>query len=507
LRSIGHESKTGEAAAVEREMAALTEELDRVEAAIHTANPRYAALVKPRTLSTAEIQRQLPGDGTTLLEYSLGRERSYLWAVTKNSLQAYELPPRAEIEQTAQALTASLRMRPAGASRTAAASSEKAAESETLARRLSDMLLRPVAAELRQQRLLIVGDGALNYVPFAALPAPEMGREGEGEKGRRGVGGKRRRGEGERERRKSSILNPQSSILDPPSAIPLILRHEIVTLPSATTLAVLRRETADRAAPAKTVAILADPVFGRHDDRVAQAKTKSDPLAQNSAGERGANPPGKVKVAALEDLERGIKEGVLSGIVLPRLPFSRAEADAIEQTAPAGQAMKALDFAASRDTATSAELGQYRILHIATHGLFNSRHPELSGLFFSLVNERGEARNGLLGIREIYDLQLPADLVVLSACDTALGKEIKGEGVLGLTRGFMYAGARRVVASLWKVNDASTAELMKRFYQGMLGEKKLSPAAALREAQVSMWKEKRWQAPYYWAGFVLQGEW
>jgi CHAT domain-containing protein len=152
-------------------------------------------------------------------------------------------------------------------------------------------------------------------------------------------------------------------------------------------------------------------------------------------------------------------------------------------------------------------LSQYRFVHFATHGLLNSAHPELSGIVLSLVDEKGQPQNGFLRLNEIYNLSLPADLVVLSACQTALGKEIKGEGLVGLTRGFMYAGAARVVASLWNVQDDATAELMKRFYAKMLGREKLRPAAALRAAQIEMWKTKLWQPPYYWAGFVLQGEW
>jgi CHAT domain-containing protein len=123
-----------------------------------------------------------------------------------------------------------------------------------------------------------------------------------------------------------------------------------------------------------------------------------------------------------------------------------------------------------------------------------------------MMNEQGEPQDGFLRFYDIYNLKLNADLVVLSACQTALGKEVQGEGLIGLTRGFMYAGAPRVVASLWRVDDRATAELMKRFYQGMLKEG-LRPAAALRAAQVSMLKEKGWSAPNYWAAFTLQGEW
>jgi CHAT domain-containing protein len=166
-----------------------------------------------------------------------------------------------------------------------------------------------------------------------------------------------------------------------------------------------------------------------------------------------------------------------------------------------------LDFDASRATLISPELSQYRILHLATHGLLNSAHPELSGVVFSLFDRQGKPQDGFLRLHEIYNLKLSADLVVLSACQTGLGQEIRGEGLVGLTRGFMYAGAQRVVASLWKVDDRATAELMKRFYSGMLGDQSLRPAAALRAAQTAMWRTKGWESPYYWAAFVLQGDW
>jgi CHAT domain-containing protein len=193
-------------------------------------------------------------------------------------------------------------------------------------------------------------------------------------------------------------------------------------------------------------------------------------------------------------------------VYLPRLLSTRQEAKSILALASAGQSMQALDFDASRATAISPDLAQYRIVHFATHGMLNSEHPELSGLVLSLVNRQGKQQNGFLGLEDIYNLNLPADLVVLSACETGLGQEIQGEGLVGLTRAFMYAGAPRVVASLWRVPDRATAELMKQFYSAMLVDG-LPPAAALRQAQVNLSRDKRWSAPYYWAGFTLQGEW
>jgi CHAT domain-containing protein len=189
-----------------------------------------------------------------------------------------------------------------------------------------------------------------------------------------------------------------------------------------------------------------------------------------------------------------------------RLPFSRQEAEAVAAVVPKSEMLQALDFRASRSTALSPDLSQYRIVHFATHGLLDSRHPELSGLVLSLVNKQGRPENGFLDLQDIYNMNLAADLVVLSTCETGLGKEVDGEGLMGLTRGFMYAGASRVMASLWKVSDAGTAQLMSRFYRAM-EEEGMRPTAALRAAQIQMWREKRWSDPYYWAAFQIQGEW
>jgi CHAT domain-containing protein len=194
-----------------------------------------------------------------------------------------------------------------------------------------------------------------------------------------------------------------------------------------------------------------------------------------------------------------------NGRSIPRLQASRYEADAIMSVAPWRSGFKAVGFAANRDAVLRPNLGQYRIVHFATHGLLNDEHPELSGIVLSLFNEKGEPQDGFIRLYDIYNLKLPVDLVVLSACNTGLGKDVRGEGLIGLTRGFMYAGAASVVASLWKVDDEATAELMRYFYTFMLQDG-LSPAAALRKAQVTMSQQKRWQSPYYWSGFIIQGQ-
>ena len=188
------------------------------------------------------------------------------------------------------------------------------------------------------------------------------------------------------------------------------------------------------------------------------------------------------------------------------LALSSNEARAIEEFTSESERMIAKGFDASRATATDPALSRYRIIHFATHGILDRDNPELSAIVLSLVDRQGRPQDGYLRLHDIYNLNLPAELVVLSACDTGLGKEFKGEGLIGLTRGFMYAGAARVMASLWKVEDEPTAKLMRHFYRHMLKEG-LPPAAALRQAQIALWQDAEWRAPYFWAAFVIQGEW
>ena len=448
-----------------RELDRVATELQELEGQIRARSPHYATLTQPQLLNAREIQQQVLDDNSLLLEYSLGKERSYLWAVTKTGVRAYDLPARADIEAAARRVYSLLTARQGQPGESPAAIRAKVREAETsypaAAAALSQMILGPIVPRITAgTRLLIVSDGALQYIPFAALPAPSSGAE-------------------------------NTAVHDLTVAAPLIVEHEIVNLPSASVLAVLRKELAGRVPAPRTLAVLADPVFDRDDARVrrdgAQTATARD--RQGTAAQRpGA---GSLQVGP--------------GEPLARLPFTRREAESILAAVPPNQQLKALDFHASRTTLTGDSLRQYRIVHFATHAFLDDEHPELSGIVLSLVDERGEPQDGFIRLHELYNLTMPADLVVLSACETALGREVRGEGIVGLTRGLMYAGAARVVASLWKVDDAATADLMKRFYAGMLSEQPLSPAAALRAAQVAIWQQKRWSAPYYWAAFMLQG--
>jgi CHAT domain-containing protein len=247
------------------------------------------------------------------------------------------------------------------------------------------------------------------------------------------------------------------------------------------------------------VAVVADPVYDRSDPRLSRSSQNSLRPAISRGQQR------KVSVA----LERSWSDvaGDERSLRVSRLPLSRREADEIIAAAPRTSRFEALGFRADRATVTDPEFGQYRFVHFATHGILDSRTPGLSGIVLSLFDQRGRPKDGFLRLWDIYNLHLPADLVVLSACQTALGKEVDGEGLVGLTRGFFYAGAERVIASLWKVDDAATAELMSQLYDGIL-HKGLSPAAALRAAQIALWRQNRWRGdPYFWAAFQLQGEW
>lgn len=492
-RQIRHLSGPYASGKVEDEtqnLASLTTEYQEVQTQIRGASPRYAALKQPDPLTPAQIQQLLDAD-TLLLEYSLGKdrrlesspgkERSYLWAVSINSIGSYELPKGAQVEEIVKKLRAALTApREAGITRAQRKrNAELDAKTRAAAAELSQMLLAPVAAQLGKKRLVIVADGALQYVPFAVLPKPGVAVQARGAK---------------------SSRNNRGAPL-----IPLVIDHEIVSLPSASTIAILRRELAGRQGAPKVFAALADPVFSEDqaDERLNEAARATQRLASAQPKPATILPSSQDRaVRALLSAGAGDSEQRLR---LPRLRRSREEALSIAEFAP-GMSKVALGFEANYAAATSPELAEYRHVLFATHGWLDDKHPELTGILLSLVDEQKREQNGLLRLGEVYNLKLQADLVTLSACQTALGKDVRGEGLVGLTRGFMYAGAARVVASLWKVEEEGTKELMIRFYRGML-KRGLRPAAALRQAQISMLREPEWRSPYYWSAFILQGEW
>jgi len=403
IHLLTSKSKPASIASIDRDIRALLGELNDVESDLRRSSPRYATLVAPQPLSLKDVQQNVLDENTALLEISLGETRSYLWAVTRDGLTVKTLPGRAEIEGLVRT------------AHTMATAQDKGLAAA--AKRLRNLLFAPVAAAVKNRRVVIVPDGALHYLPFAAV----------------------------------------------------IPEREIVVLPSATVLAMMRR-TSNAKRPTGVVAVVADPVFRADDPRVEVAT---------------------------------VTRSASSDSALPRLRFSRREAETVSGMVP-GKKIVALDFDASR--AVLRRVGDYRIVHFATHALVDDVHPQLSSLVLSTVDAKGREANGHVPLYEIYNLDLGSELVVLSACQTAMGKEMRGEGIVSLTHGFMYAGAPRVLSTLWRIDDRATAELMKHFYAGMLRDR-LAPAAALHRAQRTLAKDERWSAPYYWAGFVLQGEW
>lgn len=387
--------------------------------------------------SFAELRREVTRDGTLLLDYRLGERESHLWILSADRLELVALPPRevvaAAVERAYGLLPRSHRRETAVATRQALC-------------RLSRLLLAPAAAELRDRRLAIVADGPLHYLPFAALPDPRAA--------------------------------------DCATAPPLVERHELVSLPSASALVALRRGHDDRVAPEGILVVVADPVFGVDDPRVAAPATPASTTTPGASTD--AEPP------------------------LRRLERSRREAEELLELAHRAGAdprrtLLATGFDARRERVLDGLLGGFRYVHLATHGVVDPRHPERTGVVLSRVDRLGRPLPALLRPTDVAALDLDAELVVLSACESALGEEVRGEGLVGFSQSFLDAGAAALAVSLWPVSDQMTAELMALFYRGLLLEE-LSPAAALRAAQRELRRRPRREAEYAWAGFVLVGD-
>jgi CHAT domain-containing protein len=473
IRLLSNRLSKDQAEAARKKLTEIGREYEKVETQIRRSYPNYAALVKPHILTTTQIQTQELGPDTLLLEYALGEERSYLWVVSPTEVNSFTLAGRARLAAAAHDFRKLLTRENQDAN------FNELYERE--ANKLGRLLLGDAAPLLASKRLVIVCDAELQYVPFSALGTPQATQPPKG-----GVAARNAPFE------------------------PLLSGHEIVMQPSLSTLAAMRQLNGHRQTGPFKLAVIANPVFDREDERV---KTHiAPPKPGRAASPTGGEPaPGaqQNKFSSAAKLRRSVDEVHLAGAdaSIPPLYFSREEAEAIYRLAKPRGAMLYTDFAANRQTFTGGTLSRYSIIHISTHALLNNNHPELSGIVLSRVDEQGGTQDGFLQLYEVYNLNLPADLVVLSACQTALGKEIKGEGLLSLTRGFMYAGASRVSATLWEVDDEASKELMILFYRKMLIEN-LPPAAALRESQLAMWRRKgRMSNPYFWAPFILQGEW
>jgi CHAT domain-containing protein len=407
--------------ALQAEIDDLLAQHSRVEARIAEASPAYAALIRPQPVSESGMRRLLD-PAETLLVFSLGHRASFLWVVTKDGFEARRLPARAQIEKWARAV---LELVPQGRER--ARDPAAAAELRRALRDLSAALFPGFTAE-PGQTLIVAADGILHRIPFAALPEPG-------------------RAEGS-----------------------LGLNHELVHVPSSSVIAAMRSGGRTRPRAGKTLAVMADPVFGAGDPRVRAADSRA-------------------------------------GQDFARLPFSRIEAEEIEQVVTPAQTTKLLGFAASKAALITKQWSRYRILHVSSHAVIDDVRPDLSGIALTSVTENGKPVDGFLRVQEVYNLDLPLDLVVLSACRTAGGRQLRGEGLLGFTRALFYAAVKGAVTTLWPVEDHATAEFMRLFYESLCAGGDFRPAAALTEARKRMAVHPRWNDHAYWAGFVFQGDW
>ena len=428
---------------LEGSLTRLREQHKQITAKLRQLNPDYDKFDEPASYSLKQIQDVvIEDDQTVLLEYLVGQNASYVWAITRNSVEVFKLPKAEVITNAVRRVYENVSKEP---------DDGNAGQLNQATAELAEMILRPVAAKLTTLRVIVVADGALNYIPFQLLPNPAANNE------------------------------------------PLVAKYEVINAPSASILGQLRQEKEHRRPHTKVLAAFGDPVFDSN-----YAQYKNSPATQMTASVRGNEPLRR----AWRDVE--VSADALDPSTLQPLNYTKFELNNLSAIA-GSRAYIATRFAASRETLGSLDLSRFAILHFATHGVLHPEKAEYSGFYLSTVDKEGRRQDGFINMQDVYSLNAPVDLVVLSACRTGLGKEVRGEGLIGLTRGFMFAGASSVVSSLWKVDDEATSELMKYFYANML-QKQMRPAEALRAAQNTLRQVPHWQSPHFWAGFTLQGE-
>lgn len=428
---------------VQEEVENLKKESEITEVKLKDNN-FYDSIGKARVVSLVEIQHDILDKDTMLLEYFLGNQHSYLWVVTVDTFHSYILPSEINIKPIIEKLYNSLNSRGEVAFESQAQTDQRIYDSDinyfNYAKQLGEIILLPLV-KTHPKRLLVVSDGKLHCIPFSCLPSPS-----------------------EKQFK------------------PLVAEHEIINIPSISTLSVIREHSLKSNTIVKDFTIFADPVFLPDDVRCSNKTNKSEEQKINET------------LSTITDIRAGLS--------LKRLPFTAIEGEKIAELVEQ-KCIKNFGFDASLNSIINGSLSKSKYIHFATHGISNTEHPELSGIILSLVNEQGKDVEGFLSLHRLASLKLSADLVVLSACRTGLGKFLSGEGIVGLPEALLGAGTKNVIASLWNVNDRRTAELMVEVYRKILKEN-LKPSTALHLAQKAMW-EKR-VAPYYWAAFQIQGE-
>ncbi|MBC7927201.1 MAG: CHAT domain-containing protein [Bryobacteraceae bacterium] len=422
------------------------EELDRMRGLISEKSPEYADIIRFRPVPVSKLQADLLDDNTALVEYFSSRSRTYIWVVTRSGIRLTFSDGLDAIQDSVQRAYASITARNDGASDKSAGARALRLQQASVtwakeSAKLSDALLKPWAAELGRAKRVII-------VPD--LPLHYV---------------------------------PFAALPVPSENITMASKVEVIVLPSASVAQAIREaKSLQTASPEdKQIAILADPVFTSDDSRL-----------------KGS--PGRVQ----GNLTRSTAN-TRASFSLTRLPFTRREAMLAGSFVDPSSRFVALDFEASRELAMSGRLRDYRILHFATHSVLDNQYPDASGIVLSLVDKNGQYVDGVIRLHDLYRLKLKADLVVLSACQTALGSRLNSEGFVGVARGMLYAGASGVIASLWKVDDAATMEWMRLFYAAYLG-RGMTVSAAVRSAQTEMARIPRWKSPYYWAAFTFIGD-
>ena len=460
---------------LDEELEKLQTEFEEIENQIRTASPRYASLTANKPLTLAEVQQNVLDDQTVLFEYALQTDDSYLFVASKSAVNLFKLPPRSNVDKLAmdlraQLIPSKLQRRLVGidvaeANRglgIAATAPEDVAPFIAASNALYKVILEPAAGMIGEKRLMVVADGALNYVPF-------------------------------------EVLLKTADSGDFSSLGYLIKTNEVIYAPSASVVGAIKQQRTKN--DSRAMLIIADPVFNSNDAR-AQKKTGA---AASDAEVRGLGIQ-----SAVTDVggSAPAPNAQMEGLPLMRLNGTRTEADQISKLAKTsgGQADVWLDLDANEDNLDARDISKYRVIHVATHGLLNAERPQFTGVVLSLVGNK--THDGFVRTDEVFNLRLGSPLVMLSACETGLGKEKRGEGVMGLTRAFMYAGAPTVGVSLWSVADKSTADLMTDFYRRLFSSTQgTTSSGALRGAQLAMISGKKYSAPFFWAPFVLVGDW
>ncbi len=410
-------------------------ELDTFQLEMRRSNPRYASVKYPQPVKPEVIAKELIDPHTALIEYVLGEKRSFAWVVHKDKITSFILPPKKEIEDLIKEYQEALAEKVSSLTM-----GQATARLNAKSQQLYEKLFRPLDTHLSSaQKLIVVADGALTYLPFETLV-------------------------------KKDTANTSASPLY------LIERFAISYAPSASALAAIQALEKAATKDVKGVIAFGDPVYANSQHSGKDAKSASLTSANN--------------------VERGFD--------YRQLPYTRTEVNEIASLFPSVERTVYLGTEAREQKVKTASLDKYRYLHFAAHAMIDEDHPKRSGVVLS--SESNSKEDGTLQMSEVMRLKLNADLVTLSACRTGIGKLLTGEGVIGLTRAFLYAGASSVVVSLWNVNDTATATLMKAFYGNL--KKGLPKDEALRQAKLELIKgQKRvWRQPYFWAPFVLIGE-